>query len=109
MKENYKDDSYLSTFSPLQVVVITNPNTVNNNPSAVRIDDAIPRFRSLVTKEQIMSSLKTHCEYEKPSAQKRRKQRENIQRTRKAASFGGGGKKNQKRNSNDDKISIEND
>lgn len=69
-----RDDSYLSTFKPVEVEVING-----------RIEDAIHKFRSLVTKERIMSSLKEHASYEKPSDKKRRQKRESLQRQRKAS------------------------
>ncbi|MFZ4795850.1 MAG: 30S ribosomal protein S21 [Bacteroidia bacterium] len=72
MENNYKDDSYLNDFKPLEVEVTG------------RLEDAIHRFRSLVTKEKVMSYLKLHYSYEKPSDRKRRKIRESIQRQKKA-------------------------
>lgn len=105
MKNNFKDDSYLSTFSPIEIVVNN-----GNSQNGVRIEDAIHKFRSLVTKEQVMSSLKLHYEYEKPSERKRRKERENIQRARKAAMMASGyGKKSKSKDyqKDDDKIDIE--
>lgn len=76
MIKNYKDDSYLNDFRPIEVEVING-----------RVDDAIHKFRSIVTKEKVMSYLKQHYAYEKPSEKKRRKIRESIQRTRKAAAM----------------------
>ena len=67
-----RDDSYLAEFSPIEVVVDG------------KLEDAIHRFRSIVTKEKVMSYLKLHCVYEKPSEKKRRKHRESLQRQRKA-------------------------
>jgi ribosomal protein S21 len=75
MQENKKSDKYLETFHPIEVLVTG------------RIEDAIGRFRSMVTKERIMSDLKEHAAYEKPSAKKRRKSREAQARMRKAASI----------------------
>ncbi len=72
MEHNFKDDSYLEEFTPIEVFV--------NG----KLEDAIHRFRSLVTKEKVMSYLKLHCTYEKPSEKKRRKHRESLQRQRKA-------------------------
>lgn len=73
MENNFKDDSYLSSFKPVEVVV-EDDNIVK----------AIAIFRSIVTKERIMSVLKQHYAYEKPSEKRRRKQRESAQRLRKA-------------------------
>lgn len=70
---DYSDDSYLSYFKPVQVVVEGDDAT-----------KAISLFRSLVTKERIMSVLKEHYSYEKPSERRRRKHRETMQRIRKA-------------------------
>lgn len=70
--KDYSDDSYLDSFKPVQVVVEGD------------INHAIAIFRSIVTKERIMSSVKEHCAYEKPSDKRRRKHRESIQRMRKA-------------------------
>ena len=70
---NKLDDSYLNDFQPLEVVVGDD------------IMDAIKRFRGLVTKERVMSSIKEHYAYEKPSDKKRRKMRESLQRVKKAA------------------------
>ena len=72
MEHNYKDDSYLDEFKPIEVFV--------NG----KVEDAIHRFRSLVTKEKVMSYLKLHYAYEKPSEKKRRKHRESMSRQRKA-------------------------
>lgn len=69
------DDSYLDDFSPIQVFVVND-----------RLEDAIHKFRTIVTKERIMSSLKEHYQYEKPSDKKRRQHREAIQRQKKLAS-----------------------
>lgn len=66
-------DEYLSTFSPIEVKVSANG----------RVEDAIRRFRAIVTKERIMSDLKEHQSYEKPSMRKRRKRREAQARQRK--------------------------
>lgn len=74
MQINKKDDSYLDDFGPIEVEVING-----------RLDDAIHKFRSIVTKEKVMSYLKLHYAYEKPSEKKRRKIRESIQRQKKAA------------------------
>jgi len=71
-ENNYKSDEYFNTLKPIEVVVING-----------RIEEAIGRFRALVTKERIMSVLKEHSAYEKPSEKKRRKQRESIARQRK--------------------------
>ena len=65
------DDSYLNDFSPIEVVVTG------------KLEDAIHKFRALVTKEKVMSYLKQHYAYEKPSDKKRRKSREAQQRQRK--------------------------
>lgn len=72
MDNNFKDDKYLDDFKPIEVFV--------NG----RLEDAIHKFRSLVTREKIMSYLKLHYSYEKPSEKKRRKIRESIQRRKKA-------------------------
>jgi len=72
MENNKKDDSYLEKFKPIEVKVEGN------------LDNAIYRFRALITKEKIMSDLKNHYQYEKPSVKRRRKLREAIQRQRKA-------------------------
>ena len=77
---NKLDDSYLDYFQPLQVEVTG------------RIEDAIHRFRAMVTRERIMSVLKEHASYEKPSDQKRRKHREQIARQRKLARAAKNGK-----------------
>ena len=74
MDNNFKDDKYLDDFKPIEVVV--------NG----RLEDAIHKFRTLVTREKIMSYLKLHYAYEKPSEKKRRKARESIQRRKKAES-----------------------
>lgn len=66
-----ESDSYLDSFSPLEVKVTG------------KFDEALHKFRAIVTKERIMSSLKEHESYEKPSERKRRKIREGKQRTRK--------------------------
>ena len=73
LKNNEHSDEYLNEFYPLEVKVIDG-----------NINEAIARFRGMVTKERIMSVLKEHYAYEKPSEKKRRKQRESAQRTRKA-------------------------
>jgi ribosomal protein S21 len=67
----YSDDSYLDYFKPIEVAV---PD---------RVEDVIQKFRALVTKERIMSVLKEHYEFEKPSDRKRRKKRESLQRIKK--------------------------
>ena len=72
-KNKYSDDSYLDSFQAVEVKVVDG-----------NINEAIARFRALVTKERIMSSIKEHCAYEKPSDKKRRKQREAAQQMRKA-------------------------
>jgi len=74
----YEDDSYLNTFKPVEVTV----NNKNKDPRD-ELEDAIREFRGLVTKERIMSVLKEHAAYEKPSDKKRRKIREAQRRTRK--------------------------
>lgn len=74
---NGPSDEYLATFSPIEVKVSQNG----------RVEDAIRRFRSMVTKERIMSDLKEHQTFEKPSMKKRRKQRESLARQRKMDSF----------------------
>lgn len=73
MDTNFKDDKYLDDFKPIEVFV--------NG----KLEDAIHKFRSLVTKEKIMSYLKMHYSYEKPSEKRRRKIRESIQRQKKLA------------------------
>ena len=73
MNTNWKDDSYLDEFRPIEVVV--------NG----KLEDAIHKFRSIVTKEKVMSYLKAHYAYEKPSEKKRRKRRESVQRRKKMA------------------------
>lgn len=70
-ENNYKSDDYLDTFHPLEVVV-------NRT-----IEEAVGRLRAMVTKERIMSVLKEHASYEKPSEKRRRKHRESIARQRK--------------------------
>jgi len=72
MHTNWKDDSYLNEFKPIEVVVMNG-----------KLEDAIHKFRSIITKEKIMSVLKAHYAYEKPSEKKRRKRRESVQRRRK--------------------------
>lgn len=72
VENNYKSDEYLNTLHPIEVVV---------NRS---IDEAIGRLRAMITKERIMSDLKEHSSYEKPSEKKRRKHRESIARQHKA-------------------------
>lgn len=55
-------------------------------PPNVRFEEYmnyVKRFRAIVTKEKLMSDLKEHQSYEKPSEKKRRKIRESIQRKRK--------------------------
>ena len=74
METNFKDDKYLDDFKPIEVFV--------NG----RLEDAIHKFRSLVTREKIMSYLKLHYAYEKPSEKKRRKARESVQRRKKMES-----------------------
>lgn len=69
------DDSYLDYFRPIEVEV---PN---------RVEDVIQKFRAMVTKERIMSVLKEHYSYEKPSEKRRRKHRESLQRIKKMQSF----------------------
>lgn len=71
-ENNYKSDEYLDTLKPIEVVVVNG-----------RIEEAIGRFRAMVTKERVMSDLKNHSSYEKPSEKKRRKQREARARQRK--------------------------
>ena len=75
---NFKDDSaspesddYLARYVPLEVKVTG------------KFEDAMHKFRAMVTKERIMSSLKEHESYEKPSVKRRRKSREAKQRMRK--------------------------
>jgi ribosomal protein S21 len=77
MKTNkkYQDDSYLKDFKPVEVIV----NNKNKEPRD-ELEDAIREFRGLVTKERIMSVLKEHASYEKPSDKKRRKIRESKRR-----------------------------
>lgn len=72
VEKNYKSDDYIDTFKPIEVVVVND-----------RIEEAIGRFRAMVTKERIMSDLKSHSFYEKPSDKKRRRQRESQARQRK--------------------------
>lgn len=72
-ENNYKSDEYLNTFKPIEVQV-----------NGDRIEEAIGRFRALVTKERIMSDLKSHASYEKPSEKKRRRRREARSRQLKA-------------------------
>jgi len=67
-------DDYLSEFKPVEIRVVDG-----------RVDEAIHRFRKLVTTERIMSSIKEHYAYEKPSEKRRRKIRESQQRLRKLA------------------------
>jgi len=74
------DDSYLNSFKPVEVVV----NNKNKDPRD-ELEDAIRIFRGLITKERIMSVLKEHASYEKPSDKKRRKRREMQRRLRKIA------------------------
>ena len=75
--EDSKDDAYLSTFNAIEVKI----------PSNARVEDAIKKFRALVTRERIMSDLKEHQTYEKPSVKKRRKSREAASRVRKIESL----------------------
>jgi len=77
MVQDSKDDAYLSTFSAIEVKI----------PSNARVEDAIKRFRALVTRERIMSDLKEHQTYEKPSVKKRRKCRDAASRARKLESL----------------------
>ncbi len=74
MKTNNKplDDSYIDTFKPVEVKVVGDD-----------VEGAIRAFRTIVTRERIMSILKEHSYYEKPSEKKRRKRRETAQRNRK--------------------------
>ena len=74
MFEDSKDDQYLSTFRSIELKV-----TDDMSP-----EEAVRRFRTMVTRERIMSDLKEHQRYEKPSEKKRRKRRETKVRTRKA-------------------------
>ena len=74
MINNKLSDDYLAEFKPIEVRVVDG-----------RVDEAIHRFRKLVTTERIMSSIKEHCAYEKPSEKRRRKVRESQQRIRKLA------------------------
>jgi len=76
-KTDGPSDDYLATFSPIEVKITQNG----------RVEDAIRRFRSIITKERIMSDLKDHQTFEKPSMRKRRKQREALARQRKMESF----------------------
>jgi len=82
MHTKFLDDSYLSMFKPVEVTV----NKKNKDPRD-ELEDAIRDFRGIVTKERIMSDLKTHSAYEKPSDKKRRKHREMLRRIKKI-SFG---------------------
>ena len=66
-----KSDDYLARYVPLEVKVTG------------KFEDAMHKFRAMVTKERIMSSLKEHESYEKPSVKRRRKSREAKQRMRK--------------------------
>jgi len=75
VEKKYLDDSYMSTFSPVEVKL--------ENSSDDEFYDAVRRFRKLITKERIMSVLKEHASYEKPSDKRRRKIREQKQRIRK--------------------------
>jgi small subunit ribosomal protein S21 len=70
------DDSYLDYFGPVEVKV-----------GDESIESAIRNFRQQVTKERIMSNLKEHAFFEKPSDKRRRKIRESWARTKKAASM----------------------
>jgi len=76
----YSDDSYLDSFKPVEVTV----NNKNKDPRD-ELEDAIRVFRGYVTKERIMSVLKEHSAYKKPSDKKRRKRREMERRLRKIA------------------------
>jgi ribosomal protein S21 len=73
MRNEHCDDKYLDYFKPVQVEVM----------DSARFEDSVHKFRALVTKERIMSSLKEHAAYEKPSDKKRRQRRESLQRQRK--------------------------
>ncbi len=75
-----KDDSYLKTFGPVEVVVRSTSRDPRDD-----LEDAVREFRSIVTKERIMSVLKEHAAYEKPSDKKRRKTREHIRKLKKLA------------------------
>lgn len=88
--EDSKDDAYLSTFSPIEVKISAN----------ARVEDAIKRFRALVTRERIMSDLKDHQSYEKPSVKKRRKSRDAAAKIRKMESLERRGKLEKGRDDN---------
>jgi ribosomal protein S21 len=75
-----KDDSYLKSFGPVEVAVRSSSRDPRDD-----LEDAVREFRSLVTKERIMSVLKEHAAYEKPSDKKRRKTREHIRKMKKLA------------------------
>jgi len=79
MYEKYKDDSYLDSFKPVEVKIFDNKNKTPRD----EFENAIREFRGLVTKERIMSVLKEHSAYEKPSDKKRRKRRETERRIKK--------------------------
>ena len=76
MKTHRLDDSYLDYFGPVEVRV-----------GDESIESSIRNFRQQVTKERIMSVLKEHAFFEKPSDKRRRKQRESRQRARKMDSM----------------------
>jgi small subunit ribosomal protein S21 len=82
INKRFSDDSYLTSFKPVEVIV---NNNNKNKDSRDELEDAIRVFRGLVTKERIMSVLKEHASYEKPSDKKRRKRREAERRLRKIA------------------------
>lgn len=71
-------DDYLNTFNCVEVKVGSRYSDSKDD-----LEEAIREFRGLVTKERIMSVLKEHSAYEKPSDKKRRKIREQKRRIRK--------------------------
>ena len=72
------NDDYLNTFNHVEVKVGSKYSDPKDD-----LEEAIREFRGLVTKERIMSVLKEHSAYEKPSDKKRRKMREQKRRLRK--------------------------
>jgi small subunit ribosomal protein S21 len=65
------DDSYLDTFKYVEVKIYKD-----------RFEDAMRQFRTIVQKEKIINQVRDRQSYEKPSAKKRRKFREQQERKR---------------------------
>ncbi len=70
MSKNPVEFEDLEPFSPIQVEVFNS------------FEDALRRFKSSVQKSKILSLYKEKRQYEKPSAKKRRKKREMLERKR---------------------------